>query len=506
LKCRDSYVAMVGALCLALGVGGGAEGAYAQVNSELFLPSASETGGFANERPAVLDQGAWSVGLLASYSNRQLVVRDRESHEILERGEIVRWRATGYLRAAYGLPWGLELGAVVPVSLQEGDVSRARPGAELARFGLGDVRVGVKLTAVDMPLFAIAPFVQVRLPTGARSAFLGDAAGVVHAGVAGGQTWGRLHGSVTAGYRLRPGAEVFETQIDDDLTGGGDLMFELQPEKTWLILELYGAADLSGGAPRAEALLGGRHTLGSRWLLEAAAGAGLSDGFGVPGFRAILGLTYRSRRAFADSPKDSDGDGLIDARDFCPQQREDKDNWEDEDGCPDLDNDHDGFTDKADECPDHAETINGLEDDDGCPDAVASVVEKDGRVVVPETVLFERSRADLRPAALTVLREVASLWHARHEGQIVVVSGHTDTSGTAAFNLRLSRLRAETVRNALVEIGLPSALVQAVGRGEADLAYPGTDARNRRVEFVFDRQQGPRSGPVQDRDEKAGSR
>src|SRR3569832_607840 len=98
---------------------------------------------------------------------------------------------------------------------------------------------------------------------------------------------------------------------------------------------------------------------------------------------------------------DSDGDGIPDDRDACPLQEEDKDGFEDGDGCPDLDfvvvgflfvlvkcplypedndgfedavvcpdldNDHDGIPDAQDKCPNDPETINGVKDDDGCPD------------------------------------------------------------------------------------------------------------------------------------------
>jgi outer membrane protein OmpA-like peptidoglycan-associated protein len=65
---------------------------------------------------------------------------------------------------------------------------------------------------------------------------------------------------------------------------------------------------------------------------------------------------------------DSDGDGIIDQDDECPHEAEDADGFEDEDGCPDPDNDADGISDIADECPLAPEDIDGFEDDNGCPD------------------------------------------------------------------------------------------------------------------------------------------
>jgi hypothetical protein len=65
---------------------------------------------------------------------------------------------------------------------------------------------------------------------------------------------------------------------------------------------------------------------------------------------------------------DRDGDGIIDSLDKCPDMPEDKDGFEDSDGCPDPDNDADGIPDVRDKCPNEPENLNGFEDDDGCPD------------------------------------------------------------------------------------------------------------------------------------------
>ena len=65
---------------------------------------------------------------------------------------------------------------------------------------------------------------------------------------------------------------------------------------------------------------------------------------------------------------DRDGDGIADAFDKCPDDPEDKDGFEDADGCPDPDNDKDGILDAKDRCPNDPETYNGYQDEDGCPD------------------------------------------------------------------------------------------------------------------------------------------
>jgi large repetitive protein len=66
---------------------------------------------------------------------------------------------------------------------------------------------------------------------------------------------------------------------------------------------------------------------------------------------------------------DRDADNVTDHADRCPDAPEDRDGFEDDDGCPDLDNDGDGIPDRADPCPNDIETINGMDDEDGCPDS-----------------------------------------------------------------------------------------------------------------------------------------
>ena len=65
---------------------------------------------------------------------------------------------------------------------------------------------------------------------------------------------------------------------------------------------------------------------------------------------------------------DTDKDGITNDVDKCPQEEEDKDEFQDDDGCPDNDNDNDGVSDFADNCPNITEDLDGFEDADGCPD------------------------------------------------------------------------------------------------------------------------------------------
>jgi OOP family OmpA-OmpF porin len=87
----------------------------------------------------------------------------------------------------------------------------------------------------------------------------------------------------------------------------------------------------------------------------------------------MIGVSYRPSSHVAEVPPpppqvDTDGDGVLDQDDRCPAEAEDKDLFDDTDGCPDPDNDADGVADTSDRCPMDPEDKDGYQDDDGCPD------------------------------------------------------------------------------------------------------------------------------------------
>jgi hypothetical protein len=84
----------------------------------------------------------------------------------------------------------------------------------------------------------------------------------------------------------------------------------------------------------------------------------------------------------------------------------------------------------------------------------------------------------------------------RRGGQTqVTVTGHTDTSGSAAYNLELSQRRAEAVAAEMIRQGVPATEIETIGRGEEDLLVPTADGvrepRNRRVEIVMPQAPAP---------------
>jgi outer membrane protein OmpA-like peptidoglycan-associated protein len=185
---------------------------------------------------------------------------------------------------------------------------------------------------------------------------------------------------------------------------------------------------------------------------------------------------------------DRDGDGIPDDVDKCPDEPEDKDGFEDEDGCPDPDNDKDGIPDVVDKCPNEPETVNGFQDEDGCPDE-APIVVKEGRIRLTERLLFDTNRARVRTTGRPALAAVLNLWKQHPEWDHLIVAGHADRHGPDPFNDWLSRVRAERVRNVLIDMGFPEDKLWIAAYGRKQLRVEGTDEQadqeNRRVEFII---------------------
>ena len=111
-------------------------------------------------------------------------------------------------------------------------------------------------------------------------------------------------------------------------------------------------------------------------------------------------------------------------------------------------------------------------------------------LVLDDEVLFRKGSARLLTPAKDSLRELASALK-EHEGKPVIkVEGYTDSTGSKTSNQRLSQDRADTVRQFLVQEGVPADTVTAIGFGESNPVASNSTAEgrasNRRVEIVIE--------------------
>jgi len=181
---------------------------------------------------------------------------------------------------------------------------------------------------------------------------------------------------------------------------------------------------------------------------------------------------------------DKDNDGIVDSLDKCPNEPEDKDGFEDQDGCPDLDNDKDGIADAQDKCPNAPETINGFEDEDGCPDHIQ--VKEVVKTLVLRGVNFKTASAELTHESFSALDEIVT----QIQGSPTIefeIAGHTDNKGNATKNQMLSQARAQSVANYFVVKGVDSKRLKVMGYGSSRPISSNKSAEgralNRRVEL-----------------------
>ena len=191
----------------------------------------------------------------------------------------------------------------------------------------------------------------------------------------------------------------------------------------------------NGHGWRAEARM--ENLLGNRGL----------GGADITNFQVIVGYTFG---LYALEERDSDGDGVTDSRDDCPN------------------------------------TPRGTAvDSRGCPIRKA-LFEPNKRKLILEGVNFEFDRAILLPESYVVLDRVAAGLHDWPEIR-VEVGGHTDSKGSGEYNLSLSDRRAKAVRDYLISKGISRSRLEARGYGETEpITTNDTDAgraKNRRVEL-----------------------
>ena len=236
-------------------------------------------------------------------------------------------------------------------------------------------------------------------------------------------------------------------------------------------------------SPRIDVRLDLRHLIvpdrtqdGATSDIEATAGVTFRLGIPSRGPRAVV--------ATVATPGDRDGDGLGDQSDRCPVDAEDRDDFEDLDGCPDLDNDRDGIVDTVDKCPFIAESANGWQDEDGCPDQV--IAELTGIGFETDSAKIDAASAGLLERAFQILRDNPLLQ--------IEISGHTSADGPPQANLDLSLRRAQAVKDHLVKRGIAPARILTVGHGAdvpvADNATDDGRRKNRRIEFRIVRPDG----------------
>jgi len=117
-----------------------------------------------------------------------------------------------------------------------------------------------------------------------------------------------------------------------------------------------------------------------------------------------------------------------------------------------------------------------------------------GIVITLNDVLFNVDRAELSAEGMRTVQKMADVL-LQEPQSAVLIEGFTDSTGSADHNLQLSQRRAESVRNALIGLGVKSDKIATRGYGEAFPVASNADAGsrqlNRRVEIVLSQNGAP---------------
>ncbi len=226
-------------------------------------------------------------------------------------------------------------------------------------------------------------------------------------------------------------------------------------------------------------------------------------------------------------PADRDNDGITDPNDKCPDvpgiakydgcpiPDTDKDGINDEvdkcptvaglakyEGCPIPDTDSDGINDEEDKCP----TVAGLAKYEGCPipdtdgdgvndeedkcPTIAGVAENAGCPLIKfnaSNVQFASGTSTLTSKSKTELNKLVPIMNTQYPDIKVSIEGHTDNTGKAESNQKLSENRAASVKKYLVSKGISADRLTTSGFGAdrpiEDNKTAAGKAKNRRVEF-----------------------
>ena len=324
-----------------------------------------------------------SIGLYMNYGWRPVKQTiDGESQALVEH------LVTGQFMLTLGFMNYVEVGGALPVTVLRADGDG--PGDEplLAGDGIGDAQAHLKVKILDseeLPV-GLAVASTFHFPTGQEDAFTSDRPDVVIRPklILDWRISDAVVMAVNAGAILRSdkalnepvsitdeAGDVRVAQREDPIVVGQAATYAfgtawaVSPERLDLVFETFGQVPLSSGAERAmpiEVLVGMKLYLLGNSFFTFGVSRGLMGQIGDPDARGFMGIV------FEPTAGDRDGDGFNDDEDECPYRAEDKDGYEDDDGCPDEDNDLDRIVDLLDQCPNVPEDKNGYEDEDGCPD------------------------------------------------------------------------------------------------------------------------------------------
>ena len=351
------------------------------LDTHLFRPAYDTKGIVTVNGTDILGANDFSLGLVLDYGRNLLRLRENEGAIQRPSPQLLNHSFQGTFQFNYGIANVLVVGVHVPVNLMKGDSQPApvagwNTGGDFTSQQLGSPSLHGKFRILRVEKgFGLALGASVGGPlndspkdAGADPKFFFWPQLIAEKHFT---TTGRIKLAANAGFRAHAVSDTTLPLRDGTFRDGNRITYGagaafrvLDPLD--LVAETYATYLLSSAdaavKPSNEVVGGIKLFVDRNSYLMLGAGPRYTSGFEAADLRAFLGIILEP------SIGDRDGDGIKDDIDKCPDEPEDKDGFQDEDGCPDLDNDNDGIPDRLDRCPDVPEDKDGDQDEDGCPE------------------------------------------------------------------------------------------------------------------------------------------
>ncbi|WP_309888087.1 OmpA family protein [Archangium sp.] len=437
--------------------------------------------------------------------------------------------------ASVGLLDWVEVGVDMPLVLAQGSDNLEAIGTEgyIQSFVPGDLRLTAKVAipglrrAPEDPGLGASLTFGLGLPTGVQEAFASDGETTYTPGLV--MDYRFKSGILLAlntGLWLRPERQFAGVQWGNAATFGlGAEVPILRSRGITAVGMLSGSTPL-GKLPNSTQQIPAELLLGLRWYnstgltFTVGGGGGCGCSLTSPSLRVFSSVVWVPGKTNEwaalerfkkppEPPVDPDGDSVIGEGDRCPSvsglvenggcpdSDTDKDTVVDRldrcpvdagstqyGGCPDPDKDKDGLVDRLDRCADVPQGPRGQE---GCPFAHL----KGNKILILDQVHFATDQDIILPESFPILEEVAQVMLENAEIQRVLVEAHTDARATDAYNYDLSRRRAASVMNFLLDSGIAVERLCSAGYGRSRPVTGNENrneaemAANRRIEFTI---------------------
>lgn len=370
---RSTKMLYVGAVVTGLSLGfAGTASAQALDGFQLnrYEPTAAGEWSFAVDHPWYSATRRWAAGVTLNYAHRPLVVGLLRNGSFEPTRDLVQHQLIGNLGGAVSFLDRVLVTMNLPITLLE--TGEAGGGATV-----GDPRVGALVRAWGQPMqdkLSISAganiWVPLRAMTNSIPATASDQQVRLQAKVVFGGVWRSLLWSATGAFLFRQESALTQVAIGSAELGraGSELQvglagayynaekrFSIGPELI-LATTVIGQNSFSRFGTSLELLLGAHHHLAKLIQVGAAVGTGFVREPGTPDFRMLLRVAYAPSGGKVVRAADSDGDGIVDGSDACPNEKGVRSSDPAMHGCPAkvlvLDTDRDGVPDKSDQCPD----------------------------------------------------------------------------------------------------------------------------------------------------------